>query len=186
MSNGTNKTRLMQFLVNEWSSSMYADKIGARTLYVSHGSNCRKIEVVEGKIVSCLVSQLHSNQEEADTRMFLHACHASSCGHTSIPIRSSDTDVEVLACYYQASITASITLISGTRCRSRLIRVPSICEKLSPDICRVLPGLHSLTGCDTISTFVGKGKKRALKIVKERQDMRHKLRGIGENNATKR
>ena len=123
MSNGTNKTRLMHFLVNEWSTRNYAEKIGTRTLYVTHGSSCTKIKVVEGAIVSSLASQLCSNQEEPDTRMFLHAYHASSCGHTSIAIRSSDTDVEVLACYHQASIPASITLISGTRCRTRLIRV---------------------------------------------------------------
>ena len=130
--------------------------------------------------MSSVVSQLCSNQEEADTRMFLHAYHAASYGHTSIAIRSSDADVEVLACYYQARIPASITLISGTRCRCRLVKVQSICEHLGPDICQVLPGLHALTGCDTASTFVGKGKKKALKMVKENQDMREKLQGIRE------
>ena len=180
MSNGTNKTRLMHNLVSEWSTRKYAEKIGARTLYVTHGNNCTKIEVVDGTTVPSVASQLCSNQEEADTRMFLHAHHASSCGHTSVAIRSSDTDVEVLACYHQANISASITLISGTRCRSRLISVPSLCQQLGPEICQLLPGLHALTGCDTVSTFVGKGKNKALKMVMEKQDMRSKLGGIGE------
>lgn len=62
MSNGTNKTRLMHFLVSEWSTRKYAEKIGARTLYVTHGNNCTKIEVVDGKIVPSVASQLCSNQ----------------------------------------------------------------------------------------------------------------------------
>ena len=33
-------------------------------------------------------------------------------------------------------------------------------------MCRALPGLHTLTGCDTISSFAGKGKKAAVDIVK--------------------
>ena len=64
-----------------------------------------------------------SNQEEADTRMLLHSNHASQNGHQHIAIRSSDTDVEVLACYYQAVITADITLISGTKRISRIVSI---------------------------------------------------------------
>ena len=52
--------------------------------------------------------ELCTNQEEADTRMLLHAEHASQNGHQRIAIKSSDTDVEVLACYYQAVISADI------------------------------------------------------------------------------
>ena len=40
---------------------------------------------------------LHSTQEEADTRMFLYGFYASADGHHSIAVFSSHTDVEVLA-----------------------------------------------------------------------------------------
>lgn len=40
---------------------------------------------------------LHSTQEEADTRMFLHAFHVTADGHHSIAVFSPDTDAEVLA-----------------------------------------------------------------------------------------
>ena len=38
-----------------------------------------------------------SNHEEADTRIFLHAKHATASGHRLITIRTVDTDVVVIA-----------------------------------------------------------------------------------------
>ena len=46
--------------------------------------------------------------------------------------------------------------------RSRLVSIRLLCEKLGHRVCQVLPSLHALTGCDTVSSFVGKGKKKAL------------------------
>ena len=45
---------------------------------------------------------------------------------------------------------------------------------------RTLPGLHVLTGCDTVSSFAGKGKKAALDIVKADEDSRASIHRIGE------
>ncbi len=45
---------------------------------------------------------------------------------------------------------------------------------------RALPGLHALTGCDTLSSFAGKGKKAALDIVKADKDGRASIHRIGE------
>ena len=63
-------------------------------------------------------------------------------------------------------MSADIFLLCGTRSRSRVINVTQVCEQLAVEVCRALPGLHTLTGCDTISSFSGKGKKAALDIVK--------------------
>ena len=107
LANGNNKTRLLNFLVGEWSEkAVYAEKIKDRTLFVTHGDNCTKLTSSNGTITASTVLELCSNQEEADTRMFLHANHASQNGHRCIAVRSSDTDVEVLACYHQAAIPA--------------------------------------------------------------------------------
>ena len=35
------------------------------------------------------------------------------------------------------------------------------------EVFNALPGLHSFTGCDTVSAFSGKGKVKALKLVKK-------------------
>lgn len=72
------------------------------------------------------VVDLHSTQEEADRRMFLHAFHASADGHHSIATFSSDTDVEVLASHHQAAVPVEIILIRGTMSRSHLDSVKSL------------------------------------------------------------
>ena len=43
------------------------------------------------------VEQLTCSHEEADTRLVLHASHASSGGYSTIVIHSPDTDVAILA-----------------------------------------------------------------------------------------
>ena len=102
----------------------FAKKIGERTLFVTHGESCSKISVdAQGSISSSTVLELRSNQEEADTRVFLHALHASDAAHQQILIKSSDTDVEVLACYFREYISADIFLLCGTRSRARVINV---------------------------------------------------------------
>ena len=63
----------------------FAKKIGERTLFVTHGESCSKVSVdAQGSISSSTVFELCSNQEEADTRVFLHALHASDVAHQQI------------------------------------------------------------------------------------------------------
>ena len=112
--------------------------------------------------------------------MLLHANNASQHGHQHIAIRSSDTDVEVLACYYQAVIAADITLISGTKSRSRIVSIRQVCEKLGREICEVLPSLHAITGCDSVSAFSTKGKKKAIDIVQLNPALRKIVSSFGE------
>ena len=133
---------------------------------MTHGDNCTKLTSSNGTITASTVLELCSNQEEADTRMFLHANHASQNGHQCIAIRSSDTDVEVLACYHQAAIHAAIVLISGTKSRARIVSIQQVCEKLGQEMCEVLPSLHAITGCDSVSAFATKGKKKVFDIVR--------------------
>ena len=181
MAKGSNKTGLLNFLAREWSqNAVYAEKIKERTLFITHGDNCTKLSASDGTITACTVLELCSNQEEADTRMLLHANHASQNGHQHIAIRSSDTDVEVLACYYQAVIAADITLISGTKSRSRIVSIRQVCEKLGREICEVLPSLHAITGCDSVSAFATKGKKKALDIVQLNPALRQIVSSLGE------
>ena len=80
----------------------FAKKIGERTLFVTHGESCSKISVdALGSISFSTVLERCSNQEEADTRMFLHALHSSDAAHQQILIKSSGTDVEVLVCNFR-------------------------------------------------------------------------------------
>jgi len=181
MSEGTNKTNLMEFFVHDWSTNQnYINELGDRMLFITHGELCTNISVQEGLISATLVPELYSNHEEADTRMLLHAQHASLAGYDKVFIKSSDTDVEVVACYHQPNITAEIIIISGTKSRSRTISIRKICEKLGTEVCHTLPSIHALTGCDTVSTFVGKGKKKAFDMITLNPEVRSRVRVLGE------
>ena len=94
---------------------------------VPHGNRCTKLNAFEGRMTATDPVDLHSTQEEVDTRMFLHAFHASVDGHHSIAVFSSHTDVEVLESQHQAAIPVEIILISGTRSRSHLVSIRRFC-----------------------------------------------------------
>ena len=64
------------------------------------------------------VKELCDTQEEADNKIFLHANHAAALGHSSILIKSSDTDVEVMALYFKWDIQARLYLLKGTKNKS--------------------------------------------------------------------
>jgi len=45
MANGSIKTGLLNFLVGEWSEkAVYAEKIKDRTVFVTHGDNCTRLQ----------------------------------------------------------------------------------------------------------------------------------------------
>ena len=115
---------LLKFLSEEWSKQEYAERIGSRVMDVTHGNHLTKLVATDGCMTATDETELYTDQEEADTRMFLHLSHESSLGHQRVAIVSSDTDVEVLACHHQSAIPAELTLISGTRSRSRLYKRP--------------------------------------------------------------
>lgn len=102
------------------------------------------------------------NHEEADTRMVLHVNHATHHGHQSIMIRTVDTDEVVLAVSVAKDIGQKIQLwlAFGTGKNFRYLPAHEIANGLGPQKAKALPMFHSLTR-DTVSSFVGHGKKMA-------------------------
>ena len=49
--------------------------------------------------------------------------------------------------------------------------INEICSKFERDVCQALPVFHAFTGCDTTSSFHGKGKKTALEAWKAYPDI---------------
>ena len=142
------------------------------------------METIASNSPPLMVQLLHAQSWNfaAIKRKLIPGCsnHASQNGHQHIAIRSSDTDVEVLACYYQAVIAADITLISGTKRISRIVSIRQAWEKLGREICEVLPSLHAITGCDSVSAFSTKGKKKGLDIVQLNPALRQIVSSFGE------
>ncbi len=164
LSAGSNKERLAEFLFSEWQSDKYAEKLVNRSLYMTHGKYCHKL-TSHGHIVAEQVDELQCSHEEADTRILLHAKHASA-STDQIVIRSPDTDVAVLACAFHGDIPANILFYTGTKHRTRYINIDSISESIGGNVCQALLGMHAFTGCVSTSVFVGKGKKKAFELIK--------------------
>ena len=102
------------------------------------------------------------SHEEADTRLILHSFNASQNASKSIAIRTVDTDVVVLAIsFFKDLLVDELWIHFGVGKNVRLIPAHELSSILGPDKCKALPVFHSFTGCDTVSSFSGKGKKSA-------------------------
>ena len=98
--------------------------------------------------------------EEADTRIMIHVADCASQGHTKVCIRTVDTDVVALAVSVLNTIALSeLWLAFGAGKSFRYIAAHSIASNLGRDKAAALPMFHSITGCDTVSSFAGRGKK---------------------------
>lgn len=49
----------------------------------------------------------------------------------------------------------------------RYIPVHEIATKIGPSLCESLPAAHALSGCDTVSSFFGVGKKKVWRSLKK-------------------
>ena len=150
-----------------------------RNLYYIAGSfgNLEIVKVVsDQEVFDC--PDAYSTQEEADTRMILQALHADKklkeLGKQGrIIIKTSDTDVIVLCIYFDKQMTNTSELwiqmgnVSSVKDGRRFLPIHEPCSSLSQITCRVLPGAHTLSGCNTTSSFFGNGKELVYKILKD-------------------
>lgn len=168
LSNSSNKEDLLHFLAEEWSRQEYvATRLtSGKSLFVTDRAECYRLtRSEEGKVCQEAVPALQSKHEEADTRLVLHAAHAGNVGHSHVVIKSPDTDVALLAMAHRSQINGTVLFLTGNKHRRRYVNLSQIGRKLGPQVCRVLLGMHALTGCDSTSAFVGKGKVQALQLV---------------------
>ena len=102
------------------------------------------------------------SHEEADTRMILHAADAGCKGIRRIMIKTVDTDVVVLAVAHKQQIACDELWIAfGVGNHFRYIAAHELAAALGSEKAKALTVFHAFTGCDTTSSFAGKGKKSA-------------------------
>jgi hypothetical protein len=120
-------------------------------------------------------SCLASTQEEADTRIILHALYSDKLYQENnvqgrIVVKSPDTDVLVHLVHYfptmknTSELWFQTGLIPSTKDCRRYIPVHELCKSLSSVVCEILPAAHAVTGCDTTSSFFGIGKSLCSKL----------------------
>ena len=95
----------MDFFVSDWSSTLRcADCIGDKEIFVTVRNDGYKI-CCRNNIPSCVETpEICSDQEEADTKIFLCAVFALTLGFNSVCIVTIDTDILILGCYFPINL----------------------------------------------------------------------------------
>ena len=117
-----NKSELIEFLYKELSHPLkYANIIGRRILYVNHGSHFHKIWV-ENNVVLCVEEELlFTEQEEADTKVFLCVKHSVLLGVDMMTVSTVDTDIVIYSLFFCSDSDVSLYIEIGVAERRRTI-----------------------------------------------------------------
>ncbi|XP_067931036.1 uncharacterized protein [Watersipora subatra] len=161
---GQNKEALLEFLVQSWKSANLKEDL---ELYATSGATCVRYVFTNNDASPPVseVPELHSDHEEADTRLLLHATHARAYG--TVLIKSPDTDVAILCLSHFPKMNCErLIFATGVGSKLRLLDIGIMHIKLGSDLCAALPQIHALTGCDSTSALFGKGKKKCYSIFK--------------------
>ena len=104
------------------------------------------------------------NQEEADTRIFLHVLDASKKGYKKISVVANDTNVVVIAiCMFPHLELEELWVEYGTGTNKKWLPIHTFVSLLGSERCRAIAFWYAFTGCDTVSQFNGIGKKTSWK-----------------------
>ena len=161
--------------VDEWKKPIHREKLEDKVLYVTCDKLCFKVT----KEQSEEATELKSSQEEADIRLLLHALHAAECGYKSVVITAEDTDVLILCLGFSINIPSPMFQKCGTKNRTRFIDIKKLSYALGGSVCDALIGMHTFTGCDTVSAFAGRGKMTTLKQMKLDQSYQEAFSQLG-------
>ena len=162
----TSTTALIKFLCEAWKNDPYPEKLGSKVLFNTCEKQCFKV-TKEG---SEAIDELTTTQEEADTRMLLHAKHVSN-NYKSIVIVTEDTDVFIICVAIFRQISSNMYIQCGTKNRFRHIDISKIGQSLGENTCNALQGIHAFTGCDS---------RKALKLVMKGSRLQKAMAGLGK------
>ncbi len=168
------KESLIAFVFEVWQKPESQQRLGSKELYITCKEKCARVTTTE----AVLCSELRSTQEEADTRLLLHAQHALQNGCHSTMIISDDTDVFLLCLAFHQ--IGQIYIQCGTKNSLRIVNITALGQALGQHVCKALIGLHALTGCDSVSAFSGRGKLRPLKLMLKERKFQDSLVELGK------
>ena len=146
-----NKTELFKFLAQHVTCLTVNE---GKVLYATSAQ-----DVLSSTCLAELSNLTPCSQEEADTRLILHAADAVAQGKRRVSVRTVDTDVVVLAATFFSQMKPDEMWIAfSTGKNFRFIPIHEIVSSLTPKICSSLLAFHAFTGCDTLSSFGGREK----------------------------
>ena len=171
-----NKSNLIAFIVNEWGKEQCRAKFQEKMLYATAGEKCYRI-TSQGNTE---VSSLQFFQEEAGGCLLLHARHVACEGYHAVVICSEDTDVFIMSLPFHDKIGDSLFQKYGTKTRRTVVDISKLAATVGMGMCRALNGMHTFTGCDTVSAFAGRGKAKALKLLISHVDNQDTFLKLGQ------
>ena len=113
--------------------------------------------------VNDTVFQISSTAEETDQKIIRHALHCIKVGYSFKEMRPNDTDVLILLLAY--IVMKLVSNKDSCKLYFKLVtpnptwyNILPLIEHLTIDVGKALPYFYAFTGCDTASSFNGKGK----------------------------
>ena len=194
LANSTNKMELIRYFLSDWKCDRFSAKLLGHSLYISCGDECFLLTSLDGKVTETnRIADLCSTQEEADTKLFLHASHACSASgssgasstNQSVVIVSPDTDVAVIGVTMMPSIPVNKLYFKTGSARSaagvRFVDIGKVRSNVGDSMSNAMLGFHALTGCDSTSAFFGKGKRSAFNVLKKSPASQEALAQLGSS-----
>ena len=114
-----------------------------------------------------LIAKLESNHKEADSQMMLHVKQGSRT-YSSLVIHMPKTNVFMILLSKIMEFDCQLYLKTGTKSGKRIIDINTVAQCVNHNISKTdcdkdtflktLLVFHCFTGCDSLSSFAGKGK----------------------------
>ena len=96
-------------------------------------------------------------------------------------IATEDTDVFILCLAFSKKISSNLYMKCSTQNRTRYLDITRLVSAIGDGVCQALVGLHTFTGCDSVSAFAGRGKLGALKKLKRDQNYQRAFGELGKS-----
>ena len=180
------KKSFLRYFYVEIRNQEYACIIKDRILYCSVDNECTMLSCDEDGILSHeTVLELYGNHDEADTRIAFHIYHASQNGSENIIVRCNDTDILVILlanCQYFSGSHVWMDVGFDSDNSRRYININNACENIN--FVSSLVGVYAISGCDYIPAFHRKGKKKAIKLLRENSQFIDAFSRLGEVEIT--
>ena len=112
------------------------------------------------------------NHDEADTRVFVHVEHAADSGNQKFAVKTVDTDVVFLAISLLQSLQIEELWVEfDVGKHQRWLPIHEYATNLGESICNGLRFWFAFTGCDTVSSFAGRGKNISWTVWRSHPDV---------------
>ncbi|KAJ8868384.1 hypothetical protein PR048_029900 [Dryococelus australis] len=171
-----NTSAEIMFHMNTSASTTQAD-------FLSNYHNKERLITLFSRHFETAGIEVRSSEGDADTLIVKRALGLASVGN-NVTVVAFDTDIAVMLLARTTDYMELRVLSPGTNTKcDKVYNVREIQEKIGESEDSVL-FCHAVTGCDTTSAFLGKGKKTAWKILK-RPDMRNVTKLFNSPESTK-